>query len=280
MNTIPALKTLGYYPISTKADKVILDATLKTLKMFGQSSYAELLDKLRTITGMSETELIKNFHLFEEALKKSTGQVSAKVMLDMIKEDLIRHTDLSTVNYKIDEIVEKVEESGVYDFIRTVSSYEHILVLYKNKDVIDRVLGNFFGKIALAPRGLVSTLPTTIKDIRNITYAKLTEKGMVGIMKKLGEWVEDILLANVSSVPAKIADEDCTWYIRNGLGNEHLKLEASLGITPDRKVTLLCAYDISKIPPDQLESIIKTHGYVLVENSTMTLYASPSKNLA
>ncbi|MDE1769429.1 MAG: hypothetical protein KGI28_02595 [Thaumarchaeota archaeon] len=277
MDAIASLKTLGYYPITTKGDKVILDATLKTLKIFGQSSYAELLEKLRANSGMSEIELIKNFHLFEEALKKSTGQVSAKVMLDMIKEDLIRHTNLSTVNYKIDEIIEKVEESGVYDFIRTVSSFEHILVLYKNQDVIDRVLGDFFGKIALAPRGLVSKMPTAIKDIRNITYAKLSEKGKEHVMKKLGEWIEDILLANVSQVPAKVADEDCTWYIRNGFGDAHLKLESSLGLVPNRKVTLLCAYDMSQIPPEQLESIIKTHGYVLVENSTMALYENPNK---
>ena len=65
-------------------------------------------------------------------------------MLDMIKEDLIRHTNLSTVNYKIDEIIDKVEESGVYDFIRSVSSFEHILILYKDKSIIDRLLGVIF----------------------------------------------------------------------------------------------------------------------------------------
>ena len=224
MDAIPILKTLGYYPISTKADKVIFDATLKTLKIFGQSSYAELLDKIRATSGMSEIELIKNFHLFEEALKKSTGQVSAKVMLDMIKEDLIRHTNLSTVNYKIDEIIEKVEESGIYDFIRTVSSFEHILVLYKNKDVIDRVLDDFFGKMARAPHGLMSIQPTKIKDIRNITYSQLAEKGMPNVMKRLTDWIEDIVLANVSEHPARIAGEDCTWFIRNGVGADQLKL--------------------------------------------------------
>ena len=62
---------------------------------------------------------------------------------------------------------------------------------------------------------------------------------MTGVMKKLSDWIEDVLLANLSEMPARIADEDCTWYISNGLGAEHLKLESSIGTIPDRKMVIV-----------------------------------------
>ncbi len=85
MSTSQVLLQLGYSQITSKSDKVFLEATQKALKVFGQSSYNDLMVKLRSKTGMSDIELIKNFNMFEDALKKSTGTVSSKIMIDLIK---------------------------------------------------------------------------------------------------------------------------------------------------------------------------------------------------
>lgn len=278
MHASHVLLSLGYSPIESKSSKIVLEATQKVLKTFGQSSYRDLIDQLHSKTGMSETELIKNFHLFEDALKKSTGTVSAKIMIDMIKKELIKYTHLKTINHKIDEIIEKVEEFGVYDFIINTSSFEHVLVLYKDRETIDFILSDFFSKKTQAPFGLISEYPTKIKDIRNITYDQLAEKDKNGAVKKLFEWVTNMHSCNTSTFPTKVASEDCTWYIRNNLGEEHLKMETSVGAKPYQKMIILCAYDISKISPDDLESLVKNHSCVILQNNSIVLYRAPVKN--
>jgi hypothetical protein len=64
---------LGYSTITAKSDNVFLEATHKALKVFGLSSYRNTMIQIRSKTGMSEIELIKNFNLFEDALKKING---------------------------------------------------------------------------------------------------------------------------------------------------------------------------------------------------------------
>lgn len=277
MNTPQVMLSLGYTPVISKSDDVLLYATQKVLKTFGQSSYHDLLEKLRLKTGMSETELIKNFYLFEDALKKSTGTISAKIMIDMIKEELIKYTHLKTINHKIDEIIEKVEEFGVYDFVIEAPSFEHILVLYKDQETIDLILYDFFSKRTQAPFALISENPTKIKDIRNITYDQLADKDRAGTVKKTIDWVMNVHSCNTSTFPTKIASEDCTWYIRNNLETERLKAESSFGVGPVNGMTILCGYNISKITPTELESLVKSHSSVILQDKSLILYKAPLK---
>lgn len=288
------LLQLGYSPITSKSDSVFLEATQKALKVFGQSSYRDIMAQLHSKTGMSEIELIKNFNTFEDALKKSTGTVSAKIIVDSIKDELIKYTHLKTSTHKIEEIVAKVEEYSVYDFLINLSSAEHILVLYKDPETIDLMLSDFFSKRTQAPFGLVSEHPPKIKDIRTITYEKLAgmdkkdifdkekrellEKEKRETVKKLSEWVNNMHSCNTSSYPTRFADQDCTWYVRNELGAEHMKLESSFGQKPAQQMILLCAYDLSKIPPNEIEPLIKSHGYVILENKSLVLYKAHVRN--
>lgn len=288
------LLQLGYSPITSKSDNVLLEAAHKALKVFGQSSYRDIVSQLRSKTGMSEIELIKNFNLFEDALKKSTGTVSAKIIVDSMKEELVKYTHLKTATHKIEEIIAKVEEYSVYDFLINLSSSEHILLLYKDPETIEFVLSDFFSKRTQAPFGLVSEHPAKIKDIRNITYEKLSgmdkkdifekekrellEKEKRETVKKLSAWINNMHSCNTSGFPTRFADQDCTWYIRNELGVEHMKMEYSFGQKPAQQLILLCAYDISKIPPNDIESLIKSHSYVIMENKHLVLYKAPPRS--
>lgn len=277
MDISQVLLSLGYVPSVSNSNNILFDAVQKALKTFGQSSYRDLIEQLHSKTGMSEIELIKNFNLFEDALKKSTGTISAKIMMDMIKEELIKHTHLKTIDHNIDEIIEKVEEFGVYNFIIDTPSFEHILVLYKDQEIIDHILSNFFSKRTQAPYGLISETPTKIKDIRNVTYDQLSDKDKTSAIKKTLDWVMNVHSCNTSLFPTRIAGEDCSWYVRNNLGIEYLKMESSFGTTSANKMTLLCGYNISKITPSELESLVKSHSSVILQNKSLVLYMRPQK---
>ncbi len=258
MESIDILLRLGYTRIPPNADKIFHESIQKAFKVFGKSSYGDLMEQITLKTGMSETELIKNFHMFEDALKQLTGTVSANLMMDVIKEELLKYTHLKSIAHKTDEIIAKVKEYSVYDFIINRSTAEHILVLYKHAETIDIILTDFFSMRTQAPLGLVSEFPTKIKDIRNITYDVLSglyqkdllptsdtfkirsgpdvikkesniEIDMKKTVKKLSDWINNMHSCNISGYLTRFADQDCTWYIRNDLGVEHLKLESSFG---------------------------------------------------
>lgn len=309
MESIDVLLRLGYTRIPPNSNKIFHESIQKAFKVFGQSSYNDLMGKITSQTGMSEIELIKNFHMFEDALKKLTGTVSAKIMMDGVKEELVKYTHLNSISNKTHEIIAKVDEYGVYDFIINTPTAEHILVLYKHPETIDLIISDFFSKRNQAPFGLVSEFPTKIKDIRNITYDVLSgqdrkdmlatsdtfkirsgpdvvkkreiekvEISMKKTIKKLSDWINNMHACNISGSLTRFADQDCTWYIRNDLGVEHLNLESSFGVKPYQQVILLCAYDLTKVPSDDLKSLIKYHGYVIVENKSLELYKAPTAN--
>lgn len=309
MDSLDILLRLGYTRIAPKSDKIYHDAIKKGLEVFGQTSYEDLMAEICSKTGMTEIELIKNIHMFEEALKKLTGTVSAKIMMDVIKEELIKYTHLKTITPKIDQIIAKVEEYDVYDFIINTPFTAHILVLYKNQDTMDFITSDFFSKRTSAPFGLVSEFRTKIKDIRNMTYDVLSGQDKVDVvpipntfkirsgpdvnvksesaeierdkkrtMKKLSDWIQNMHACNISGFPTRLADQDCTWYISNELGAEHLHLESSFGVKPYQQIIFLCGYDLLKIQTHDLTSLIKYHGYVILENESIELYQAPVKN--
>jgi hypothetical protein len=83
---------------------------------------------------------------------------------------------------------------------------------------------------------------------------------------------------NLSGFPTRFVDYDCTWYIRNEIGSEHLQLESSFGVKPYQQIIFICGYDLSKIPNHDFTSLIKCHGYVILENESIELYKAPVKN--
>ena len=174
---------------------------------------------------------------------------------------------------------------------------------------MDFIVSDFFSKRTSAPFGLVSEFRTKIKDIRNITYDVLsgqdktdvvplpntfkirsgpdiipksaydeTEREKKRTIKKLSDWIHNMHACNISGFPTRFADYDCTWYIRNEFGAEHLHLESSFGVKPYQQIIFICGYDISKIPTHDLTSLIKCHGYVILENESIELYQAPVKN--
>ena len=266
------LNELGYSPLSTRYDELLSKSIQKVLSSIGTSSYKDLLEQIRSSTGMSEPEILSSAHLLESALKRTLGNVTGNIIIDMIKEELTRIANLNNISYSLDEILKKINENGIYKFVRDISSYEHILVLYKDREMILKILSDFFSNSPNCICALVSSKPTELKNVKNITYEKLSENGKLEAVNNLSDWIKRLFLENKT---IKIADEDCTWYLKNDLGMEHLKLEASLGSKPSRKIIALCAYDISKISESDMRSIIQSHGYVILHEIETVLYKLP-----
>jgi hypothetical protein len=82
--------------------------------------------------------------------------------------------------------------------------------------------------------------------------------------------------------PAKVADEDLTYWIDRDLTSELVELEHFIGRHPVGDISVLCGFSISKLADQGLnrviEDLILCHGHVIIVNNTFHIYsAEPTK---
>jgi hypothetical protein len=74
----------------------------------------------------------------------------------------------------------------------------------------------------------------------------------------------------------RVAGEDCSWFFRNGLTNEFLIAEKSIGTQIQDDISIMCSYDLSNVAAtvdydndkqnnDRLKTIISSHKYVVLD---------------
>lgn len=94
-------------------------------------------------------------------------------------------------------------------------------------------------------------------------------------LAKMQGWIDGICATNKSNTSTRIAEDDATWWIRNGYIQGLTFLERSLCKELPENTSILCAFDISKLNPKQLgamKSIIGSHDHVIIEEPSHTVY--------
>ncbi len=271
MNLLTILKNLNYSPINTNVEKIARDSTKNVLgDQFGHVIARELISTMSSEAGLSEDEFLSNSDLVKMALHRLMGETGKNTILQSVKEEMLREvlSDL-TVN----QLLKIIHEIQVIKFIHQVGAREHIIFLYKNQNSKDRILSEFFDPIhsGKTPKGLLSHKPTQLKFVNNLLYDELFHADKDVVMKRLSRWVSRLHSSNKSNMPTRIADEDVTWWIKNGFADEHLKLEEKLGRRSDDNMLILCAYDISSMNDKQIGTVIAPHGLVILDDP-LSLY--------
>ena len=138
------LDELGYLPITSKVDEILYDSVEKAFKVIGKVAYNALLDRACSIHGLSERELLTNYDLFEKSLYDIFGKVSF-ILLRALKKEILIHavimnsrltvSDISNPSTTIGDILERIREVEVFEFVSKILSHEHILFLYENKNL-------------------------------------------------------------------------------------------------------------------------------------------------
>ena len=114
------------------------------------------------------------------------------------------------------------------------------------------------------PLGLISIkTPKKISaDLYNISYDELlNETSMVRAKERLAAWIGHVHSFNKSQrFPTRIAEEDATLWLKNGFSpDEDLQLEQMFStLTCDNNMSILCAFDISKIAESDINSMMKS----------------------
>ncbi|PWU82458.1 MAG: hypothetical protein DLM72_01690 [Candidatus Nitrosopolaris wilkensis] len=283
------LDELGYLPITSKVDEILYDSVEKAFKIIGKVAYNALLDRACSIHGLSERELLTNYDLFEKSLYDIFGKVSF-ILLRALKKEILIHavimnsrltvSDISNPSTTIDDILEHIREVEVFEFVRKILSHEHILFLYENKKSNDNILSEFFiiSGNDNAPKGLLSVIPADNLNLisSNVLYDELglRVQNKHEALEKLSDWMVNLHSSNKSDFATRIAFEDGTWWLRNGLADDYIRFEESLGKHIQNNLSILCGYDISSFNELYIEAIIASHIYVILGEPMIIYKAS------
>ena len=292
-------------PTPSDTNEIVYNSVKKALDWnLGKSVCATLIRLMCSVWRLSENELLTNYELFEKLLNKMLHDKGADTIFNWIKREMLvqailkdscslTEQEILNPNLTINDIIVDISNLQVFEFIRKIPTNEHIVFLYNNEDYKDKALFAFFDSsiIGDAPRGLISVKPitnTSLKLNSNILFEELfLHVKKSAAMKKMFDWIYSLYLSSKAQKKKKkkreeegkvtrVAIDYATWFFRNGLGNESLLIEESLGKCIQEKISMLCMYNISNMTDLQIiKKIMAIHSYVILD-SPFIVYKSGS----
>lgn len=265
------LSEMGYAPFTLK-ERVTSFAALNALNVLGNSFVRALLHHMSSKTGL-RGELLSNYAEFENALRMILGY-GANIILKRFHLELSRNVSASDLG--LDETFQEISKNEPVVFVRNMACGEHALLLYTSQDFRDRVITSFFEPLSGSNETKAAILTANAAPFPSaviaITYQQLQDRyGLTAVNQKIEEWASAIRAGGSRLRLAK----DNTWIVENGL-EEGLHDSAT---SPWNDVTLLCAYDISKIGPERAGKVVESHNFVVLEGAR-AVYAKKPVNAA
>jgi hypothetical protein len=300
------LDKLGYYPISANNDRLLYASIKDSLEQMGKSYSGALIRNMCSLYGLSENELFSNYDLFKKMLYTILGEGEANGIIASIKKELLARAilngssltirEMTNPSLSIEDILESIDSAQTLRIIATISPHEHVLFLYDSEDTKEKILSTFFQSNRITcTTCLLSLKPCRrVPATNSITYDKLYEEHRLArfltkpleadLAKKWSYWGIKLGLSNNLSneKPAKVADEDLTYWIGRDLTSELVELEHFIGRHPVGNISVLCGFNISKLADEGLikviEDLISCHGHVIIVDNTFRIYsAEPNK---
>ncbi len=296
------LDELGYFPLYSKADKILYDAAKKSIERLGESASKALLDHICSINGLSEKELLTNYDLFEKSLYRVLRTGSAVILHDIKRELLVRAvlidpnitiSDIRNPRLAVGDILKRIRVVETLEFVRKIPSHKHIAFLYRSENSKADILAAFFDtKITVkATKGLLSSNKPTNDDLSYMSYEELLlePREYEVVAKRLADWIAKLNSSNKSQqqqqqnntdiATLRIATEDAMWWVRNGFTGYYMGFEKSMGKYLQDSVSVLCGYNISNVSNENIDSkniktMIAAHDHVILDESFVMFRAA------
>lgn len=183
--------------------------------------------------------------------------------------DVLDFSPLTSKAERINLMLSEIHEAEVLESrVRHMPKNEHAIFLWKDDTFLDMVLAEFFDPSVTgkAPRGLLSAKPSTIESVNNMVHKDLSGLDKPAAIRKIKDWMTEIHASNETKLPTRIAIEDYSWFLQNGLAKGLVELEQDIGPKVKDNMTILCGYNVSKlIDSKELERLIGFHGYAILD---------------
>jgi hypothetical protein len=285
------LDDLQYFALDSISEDILYRSIKVSLEAVGKTYAKAVIDHICAINRLSEKEILTNCDLFEDSMYRLFGRgaqsVINKVKVSALRYALMEQKSNLTIpqildpSLTINDVLKEIRSIEALDFVHKMSSYNHIAYLYTNKISLSKILSEYFSPRD-APKALLTENPKdyALFDLSSsISYKELFGPIPVPIKEnaidKMRKWIDGICMTNKSDTSARIAEDDATWWIRNGYTRGLAFLEQSLCKELPKNTSILCAFDISKLNSKQLgamKSVIGSHDYVIIEEPSHAVY--------
>jgi hypothetical protein len=285
------LDDLQYFPIDSISDEILYRSIKSSLEAVGKKYATAVIDHICKMNRLSEKEILTNCDIFEDSMYRLFGHgalaVINKVKLSALRQALMEQksnltvTEILDPSLTINDVLKEIRSIEALNFVHKMSSYTHIAYLYSNKASLSKILSEYFSPPD-TKKAMLSENPEDycLFDLTSsISYEELFGQISVSVKEdsiaKMRGWIDELCAANGSDCPTRIAEDDATWWIRNGFTRGLTLLEQSLCKKLPNNTSILCAFDISKLNPKQLgtmKSIIGSHDFVIIEEPSPTVY--------
>ena len=277
-----------------------------------------LISQMCSTYGLSEQELLTNYDLFENSLYKTLKAEGAAVITNWIKRDLLVHAILnhSTLTEKeilnpslrVHDILRDIGAVKVLEFIRNMRPPQHVLFLYEDENFKDKALSAFFNGLYVssttnskirrrarkpsgyAVHGLISAKEPAINKCNffldsSVSFDELfSQLEKVEVVKKLHSWIQSVRFLNDEkqggSALIRIASDDSTWFLNNGLRDEIILAEkGDPKYTEDPRLMMLCTYNILNMRDAQtIKEIMTAHNHVILDSPLIVYRARAERS--
>jgi hypothetical protein len=293
MNQFQCLATLDdldFIPLNSMAEDVLYLSTKSALEQIGKSYAKAVIKNICDLNRLSEREILTNCDLFEDSMYRLFGRGAASV-ISRVKVLALSHAvmegksdltipEILDPSLTINGILNEIRRIEALDFVQKMSSYNHIALLYSQKEFLNKVLSKYFE--TEAPRALLSEnseiynhLNLTTSVSYNNLLGTVKEQTRENSLTRIKKWIDSFRSINTSKVPVRIAEDDATWWVKNGHIKTLTAIEQVLSKSLPSRTSILCAFDISKITSKELssmKSVIGAHDYVIIEEPSFTVY--------
>ena len=285
------LDDLQYFALDSISEDILHRSIKVSLEAVGKTYAKAVIDHICAINRLSEKEILTNCDLFEDSMYRLFGRgaqsVINKVKVSALRYALMEQKSNLTIpqildpSLTINDVLKEIRNIEALDFVHKMASYNHIAYLYSNKVSLSKILSEYFSPQD-SPKALLTENPKdyALFDLSSsISYKELfgpiTAPIKENAIAKMRKWIDGIRMTNKSDTSARIAEDDATWWIRNGYTRGLAFLEQSLCKELPQNTSILCAFDISKLNSKQLgamKSVIGSHDYVIIEEPSHAVY--------
>jgi hypothetical protein len=293
---LKTLDDLDFVPYDSIAENVLYQSIKRCLEQVGIAYSKAVINHICNLKGLSEREILTNCDLFEDAMYRLFGHGAVSV-INKVKAVALRTalmegrsdftvSEILNPSLTLTDVLSEIRRVEALNFVRKMASYNHIAFLYSKKESLDKMLSVYF-KEADGPTAILSEKPGNYTNLnlsgsishRDLFSTPCTHNSEEPI-NKLRNWLGQLSSTpskTSATSPARFAEDDATWWIRNGKSTNLKALKRSMCENMPDMTSVLCAFDITRLTPSQLgtmKAVIKSHDYVIIEEPSFVVYRS------
>ena len=183
--------------------------------------------------------------------------------------DVLNFSPLTSKAERINQMLSEIHEAEMLESrVRHMPKNEHGIFLWEEETFLDMVLSEFFdpGATGRAAKGLFSAKPSTFESVNSLVHKDVSGLERPAAIRKIRDWMAEVHASNETNLPTRIAVEDYSWFLQNGLAKGLMELEQNIGRRVKENMIILCGYNVSKLSDSkELERLIDFHSYAILD---------------